>query len=759
MNVQWPRLPSCFTILTLVLATTACGGGGTASGNGPDADAFSDVDAVPATDTLPGTDTGTDNAPELFEIVVSCLPECSVLDARRCLNATTVERCGDFDADECLEWGEDTPCGDGLACNEGVCETTCISECSEEHATRCDEAGRVVTCIDSDGQGCLKWATASPCEPPLVCSEGHCGAACTNECNPGDARRCTEASQTRFEVCGEYDGDGCLEWGTPQACEGMLVCSEGECVATCSDECDTAGDFTCDGNGRKECGEYDGDGCLEWGSVVWCEPGYACDEGICEKIETPEVVINEVLYDSESSPDRDSFVELKGPPNLALDNWVIVGVNGAGGKDYNKISLSGMQIGSDGFFVVAHPDAIATVHAASDLDSSSVDYQNGPDSIQLRFVDQVVDALAYGVFSGGDVAAGEGAPAPKTTKPGRSLGRNANGSDTNDNLIDFHEYNVPTPGGPNVVGNQLPVARLACPLGGKVGDERAFDASGSTDADGTIVAFTFTFGDGGSTSGTQAGVTHAYAQVGVFEVAVEVTDDAGGKANADCSVTIAPASEIPATVTDRDGNVYDTVQIGTQVWLKQNLRTTTYRNGVAIPNLKTNDEWTVPPDWEAGAYCDYNNTPANSVIYGRLYNWEAVVHTFGLCPKGWHVPTDAEWNTLETYLDDTVNPAALNEWVGEDVGSQLKEAGTEHWGGINTGATNSSGFTALPGGARNWLTGAFLDLGQGGWYYSSSQDPDEGGYLHRRLRGDETGILRNKLGATAFGLSVRCLMD
>ena len=137
-------------------------------------------------------------------------------------------------------------------------------------------------------------------------------------------------------------------------------------------------------------------------------------------------------------------------------------------------------------------------------------------------------------------------------------------------------------------------------------------------------------------------------------------------------------------VFDIDGNGYDTVVIGTQTWLVQNLRVTHLNNGVSIPNITNSTLWknsTTP------ALCYYNNDSVSyAAIYGALYNWYAV-NTNNLCPTNWHVPSYSEWETLITYLG------------GASVaGGKLKEVGTTHWTSPNTGATNSSGFTALPNG-------------------------------------------------------------
>ncbi len=141
------------------------------------------------------------------------------------------------------------------------------------------------------------------------------------------------------------------------------------------------------------------------------------------------------------------------------------------------------------------------------------------------------------------------------------------------------------------------------------------------------------------------------------------------------------------TVTDIDGNVYKTIVIGNQTWMAENLRTTHYQNGDEIPNVTDNTVW---KDLTTGAYCNYNNTTDLDTIatYGRLYNWYAVADSRNLAPKGWHVPTISDWDRLIDYLGgDTI------------ASNKLKEVGDLHWADPFE-STNSSGFTALPGGWR-----------------------------------------------------------
>jgi len=196
------------------------------------------------------------------------------------------------------------------------------------------------------------------------------------------------------------------------------------------------------------------------------------------------------------------------------------------------------------------------------------------------------------------------------------------------------------------------------------------------------------------------------------------------------------------TVTDIDGNVYNTVTIGTQVWMKENLKTTKYNDGTAIPLVTDNIAW---GNLTSPGYCwDKNDYATYGVTYGALYNWYAV-NTGKLAPSGWHVATDAEWTTLTSYLG------------GESVaGGKLKESGITHWPTPNTGATNETGFTALPGGYRS-STGSFIEVGSSGYYYSTTA-LDASNAWFRSMYYNYNLVSRNNFSKKS-GFTVRCLKD
>ena len=202
-------------------------------------------------------------------------------------------------------------------------------------------------------------------------------------------------------------------------------------------------------------------------------------------------------------------------------------------------------------------------------------------------------------------------------------------------------------------------------------------------------------------------------------------------------------SNSTSTCIDYDGNAYPTFQIGTQVWMAENLRVAHYRNGDVIPNVTDNAAWDA---LTTGAYCLYNNQAGNE-LYGLLYNWYAVDDSRGLCPVGWHEPSDAEWTTLTSYLG------------GELVAGGKMKSVSELWNSPNTRAINSSGFSGLPGGTRDG-SGSFNDVTIRGYWWTST-GYDEFSYAwYRYLVYYNELVYRNDYGGSkGTGFSVRCLRD
>lgn len=206
------------------------------------------------------------------------------------------------------------------------------------------------------------------------------------------------------------------------------------------------------------------------------------------------------------------------------------------------------------------------------------------------------------------------------------------------------------------------------------------------------------------------------------------------------------------TITDIDGNVYSTIVIGSQEWMKENLKTTHYKNGILIPNVTSNSIWTIST---SGACTDYNNDPINTAVYGKLYNGYAVADSSGLCPSGWHVPGDVDWNTLIYYLDTSgyISGNPIASYIG---GGMLKEVGVSHWLAPNTGATNVSGFSALPSGLRNY-NGVYNSIGVGTvWWNATMHQP--GYYYCLQINYGDNYIHILSCGGSD-GLSVRCVKD
>ncbi|MCX6328376.1 MAG: fibrobacter succinogenes major paralogous domain-containing protein [Bacteroidia bacterium] len=185
------------------------------------------------------------------------------------------------------------------------------------------------------------------------------------------------------------------------------------------------------------------------------------------------------------------------------------------------------------------------------------------------------------------------------------------------------------------------------------------------------------------------------------------------------TITMSTAAQVAGTFVDsRDGKTYKTVKIGTQTWMAENLA------------FKAKSGW-----WIFGNYTDM------AADYGYLYDWETAKNA---CPSGWHLPSDDEWTTLTIYLG------------GDSVaGGKLKEEGTKHWMMVNTGATNESGFTALPGGNR-FIGGGFDYIGYTGIWWSSTENKNSVRTMY--IYNDSKRVSRYYTNKR-FGYSVRCLQD
>lgn len=192
-------------------------------------------------------------------------------------------------------------------------------------------------------------------------------------------------------------------------------------------------------------------------------------------------------------------------------------------------------------------------------------------------------------------------------------------------------------------------------------------------------------------------------------------------------------------VTDKDGNTYKTVTISKQIWMAENLNVEHYRNGDAIPQVQDKEEWDA---LTTGAWCYYENNSGNGATYGKLYNWYAVNDPRGLTPDGWHVPTNDEWTKLTSFLGGV-----------EVAGHEMKT--TSGWD-ENGNGTNSSGFTAIPGGYRNH-EGYFINIGRNALFWTSTEFNSTNVWF-RNVIGSIPDVYAPNY-AKDFGLSVRCIKD
>ena len=227
-------------------------------------------------------------------------------------------------------------------------------------------------------------------------------------------------------------------------------------------------------------------------------------------------------------------------------------------------------------------------------------------------------------------------------------------------------------------------------------------------------------------------------------------------------------SKAQTTVTDFDGNIYQTVLIGNQVWMSENLKSIHYADGT--PLVSGTGVGDISGDYTTKYYFWYNDDSATYFeTYGALYTWAAVMNGAassnnnpsgiqGVCPDGWHLPSDTVWKELEMYLGMSQLSADSTGLRGTDEGGKLKEAGITHWNSPNTGATNSSGFTAVGAGKRSY-NGGFSSLGEKNNFWTSWTgyqlfllDHDSGSYHYAEGSGPDDSLLR-------YGCSIRLIKD
>ncbi len=282
------------------------------------------------------------------------------------------------------------------------------------------------------------------------------------------------------------------------------------------------------------------------------------------------------------------------------------------------------------------------------------------------------------------------------------------------------------------------------------------------------------FGDGSSS--TEQDPTHSYTTVGTYPVSLTASNGYGSDTEIRTDyITVTEAGSEEdyiqfnphlgyGTMSDIDDNTYKTIQIGDQVWMAENLRVTTYADSTAIPLMEDPYAWS-KNDWDDTAYCWYDNDISYREIYGAYYTWGAAMHgavtsdanpsgVQGVCPDGWHLPSDYEWKELEMHLGLSQEEADASSWRGTDEGGKLKETGVKHW--LFAGATNESGFTGLPGGLRTYA-GVFRNMDEGAYFHSSTEKDEI--YLWPRVLLLNRADLGRYQMSRKSGFSVRCVED
>lgn len=203
--------------------------------------------------------------------------------------------------------------------------------------------------------------------------------------------------------------------------------------------------------------------------------------------------------------------------------------------------------------------------------------------------------------------------------------------------------------------------------------------------------------------------------------------------------TISNGQQFGTFKDPRDGITYKTIKIGTQIWMAENLITSKFRNGDAVPEAKKDEEWVV----KKAAWCYYDNDPKNGVKFGKLYNWHAMMDPRGLAPEGWHMPSAEEWETLATFLGG-IEPA----------GTKMKSK--SGWN-ENGNGSNDSGFSGLPGSLR-YDDGQFNDIGRMGYWWSTTPNAMRTLSYTLNLSNSYMGWGQGHANET-YGFAIRCIKD
>jgi len=258
---------------------------------------------------------------------------------------------------------------------------------------------------------------------------------------------------------------------------------------------------------------------------------------------------------------------------------------------------------------------------------------------------------------------------------------------------------------------------------------------------------------------------------GEYVLGARATDDQGAYDNANVDVLLGSEGGLNPdldydTVVDIDGNMYATIEIAGQIWMAENLKVTHYPDGTPVPEITDEAEWNaMAPGTQA--FCWYENQIEYRDSSGALYTWAAAMYgglssdtsdVQGLCPDGWHLPSDGEWKELEMALGMSQGDADNYDWRGTDEGGRLKETGYSNWSLPNEGATNSTGFTAVPGGFRS-VKGLFYNFNAYATFWSATENESTtGNAWYRALSYQQEGVYRHQ-NTKQMGLSVRCVKD
>ncbi len=333
----------------------------------------------------------------------------------------------------------------------------------------------------------------------------------------------------------------------------------------------------------------------------------------------------------------------------------------------------------------------------------------------------------------------------ETTTPNNS-GNNTTDTTKTSNDVSISGFNCASATIAGKIINGQPVSNVTATLtytggNGKTYLTKSHTSTGVSGLSATLLAGTLANGEGTlvytiSGTPTTAGTANFAIALGGKTCSIDVKIDDVAQ------IIVKPGPN----VTDSEGNLYKTVTIGTQTWMAENLKVSKYSDGTTIPNITDNTQW---QNNRTGAWSYYNNDVANNAKYGKLYNWFALSPTTNgnknVCPTGWHVPTYAEWTVLTDYLG------------GDSIaGGKMKEVGITSWTSPNTDATNTSLFSALPGGSRIGI-GNYYGIGDYSMWWSSTV-PYTTSAVYLTLDGS-SGSVASQANGTTNGFSVRCLRD